>query len=310
MLDCAIIGGGPAGLNAALVLGRAKRKVILFDHNKPRNAVTQESHGFITRDGVSPSEFRDFAHQDISKYPSVQVEKVKIVEVKKESSSIFRLTTQEGKTFLSRKVMLATGLKESLPNVKGIREYYGKSLFSCPYCDGWELRDQPLVLIAENSNASHLAKTIYQWSNDLVLCSNGQPILSADDEQLLKSKGVIIKKERIEKLSGANGKLEKVFFEDGTDMDRVGGFVTTELEQPNNFAHTLGCEMNKNNGIIVDGLGRTNIEGVYAAGDMTFSGPAQLIIAAGQGVRAAAGINHDLTMEEFNEGVSLSKNLV
>lgn len=310
MLDCAIIGGGPAGLNAALVLGRAKRKVILFDHNKPRNAVTQESHGFITRDGVSPSEFRDFAHQDISKYPSVQVEQVKIVEVKKESSSMFRLTTQEGKSFLSRKVMLATGLKESLPNVKGIREYYGKSLFSCPYCDGWELRDQPLVLIAENSNASHLAKTTYQWSNDLVLCTNGQPILSADDEQLLKSKGVIIKKERIEKLSGANGKLEKVFFEDGTDMVRVGGFVTTELEQSNYIAHTLGCEMNKNNGLIVDGLGRTNIEGVYAAGDMTFSGPSQLIIAAGQGVRAAAGINHDLTMEEFNEGVSLSKNLV
>lgn len=293
-------------MNAALVLGRAKRKVVLFDNNLARNAVTQESHGFITRDGVSPNEFRELAHHDISQYPSVKIERVKVVEINKESSSVFKLLTQEGTSCLSRKVMLATGMKESLPGVKGIKEYYGKSLFSCPYCDGWELRDQPLVLIAENSNGSHLAKTIYQWSNDLVVCTNGHSILSAEDEQLLQSKGIIIKKERIEKLSGPNGKLKKVFFEDGTDIDRVGGFVTTNLEQPSNIAQSLGCEMNKNSRIIVDSLGRTNIEGVYAAGDTTFSGPSQLIIAASQGVRAAAGINHDLTMEEFNYKVSLS----
>ncbi|PMC33779.1 NAD(P)/FAD-dependent oxidoreductase [Bacillus sp. UMB0899] len=299
MLDCTVIGGGPAGLNAALVLGRAKRKVVLFDNNQARNKVTQESHGFITRDGVSPSEFRELAHQDISKYPSVRIERVKISEIQQESSNIFTLTTEEGKTYSSRKIMLATGLKEDLPSVKGIKEYYGKSLFSCPYCDGWELREQPLVLIGENSNTAHLAKTIYQWSKDLVVCTNGKNILGYDDELLLKRKGIIIKKERIETLTGSNGKLEKLVFEDGTTINRVGGFVTTGLQQPNNLAFSLGCELDKNDGIIVDAFGRTTIEGVYAAGDTTFSGPSQLIIASGQGVRAAAGINQDLTMEEF-----------
>jgi len=302
MLDCTIIGGGPAGLNAALVLGRAKRKVVLFDNNQARNKVTQESHGFITRDGVSPTEFRELAYQDIRKYPSVKVERVKIVEIKKESSYLFTVATEEGKMFTSKKVMLSTGLKESLPSIKGINEYYGKSLFSCPYCDGWELRDLPLVLIGENSNTTHLAKMIYQWSHNLVVCTNGKSVLEEEDELLLKRKGMIIKKERIETLSGSNGKLEKVIFEDGTTMNRVGGFVTTDLQQPNNLAISLGCELNHTNGIIVDDFGRTNIEGVYAAGETTFFGPSQLIIAAGQGVRAAAGINHDLIMKEFTSG--------
>jgi thioredoxin reductase len=126
MLDCAIIGGGPAGLNAALVLGRARRSVILFDNDQPRNAVTHESHGFITRDGVSPREFRDLAHQDIRKYPSVQTKKVKIAEIQRETSSIFKLITQEGMSYLSRKIIVATGLKESLPNVKGLGIIMGK----------------------------------------------------------------------------------------------------------------------------------------------------------------------------------------
>ena len=114
MLDCVIIGGGPAGLNAALVLGRAKRKVVLFDNNQARNKVTQESHGFITRDGVSPSEFRELAHQDISKYPSVKVERVKVSEIKKESNNIFTLTTEKGKIFTSKRVLYHWALSYSI----------------------------------------------------------------------------------------------------------------------------------------------------------------------------------------------------
>ncbi len=297
ILDCAIIGGGPAGLNAALVLGRARRSVILFDNDQARNAVTQESHGFITRDGVSPREFREFAYQDISKYPSVKIKKQKIVEIKEENS-FFRLTTEEGNSHLSKKIIIATGLKETLPNVEGIKNYYGKSLFSCPYCDGWELRDQPLVLISENKRAAHAVMTIYQWSKDLVVCTNGSKIISDAEEQLFKKKGIRVIVERIAKLSGANGKLEKVIFENGEEIIRTGGFVSTELEQPNHLAKSLGCEMNSNSGIIMDEFGRTNVKGVYAAGDISF-GPSQLIIAASQGSRAAIGVNSDLITEEF-----------
>ncbi|MBB2481785.1 NAD(P)/FAD-dependent oxidoreductase [Bacillus sp. APMAM] len=299
ILDCAIIGGGPAGLNAALVLGRARRNVILFDNSRPRNAVTQESHGFITRDGVAPSEFRNLAHQDISKYPSVKIKESKIQEVKRESPSLFQLITQEGKSYLSRKILIASGLKESLPNVNNIKDYYGKSIFSCPYCDGWELREQPLVIISENQHALHLAKMVYQWSKDLIVCTNGHKILSESEEMLLKKKGIRIMEERIVNLIGSDGKLEKVVFEDGTEVNRTGGFVTTDLVQPNEFAISLGCELNKSGGIIVDALGRTNVEGVYAAGDTTLNGPSQLIISAAEGSRAAMGINYEFTMEEF-----------
>ena len=299
MLDCAIIGGGPAGLNAALVLGRARRSAVLFDNNQPRNAVTQESHGFITRDGVTPKEFRSFAHQDIYKYPTIEIKQCKIVKIERESNSAFKLTTHEGVIYFSRKIILATGLKERLPHVEGILEFYGKSIFYCPYCDGWELRDQPLILISENSHVSHMAKILFQWTNDLVVCTNGKKIISQTDEELLNRKGILIYDERIIKLSGSEGKLQKVILEDGKELSRTGGFVTVDLEQSNDLVYLLGCKLSEHGGIIIDSLGRTNIEDVYAAGDLTLAAPTQLIIAASEGTRAAMGVNYDLTMEEF-----------
>ncbi len=301
MIDCAIIGGGPAGLNAALVLGRAKRNVILFDNDQPRNAVTKASHGFITRDGVTPKEFRNLAYQDIDNYPSVEIKKCKIIKVEKESSSKIKLTTSDNEMYISRKIIIATGLKEILPDVDGIREFYGKSIFNCPYCDGWELRNQPLVLISENNNVSHMTKVLYQWSKDLVVCTNSKKLISKSDEQMFTKKGIRIMEERIVKLCGSNGKLQKVIFEDGSEINRVGGFVTVELEHPNDLANSIGCNLSKNGGIIIDSLGRTNVKNVYAAGDITLAAPTQLVIAASEGTRAAMGVNYDLTMEEFIE---------
>lgn len=300
MLDCIIIGGGPAGLNAALVLGRARRETVLFDNDQARNKVTHESHGFITRDGVTPQEFREAAHNDIGKYPSVKIEKKTIVEVMKENNGFFTVKTEDGQAFASKKILFATGLRERLPHIEGIRDFYGKSLFSCPYCDGWEQRDQPLVLISENAHAVHMAKMIYQWSKDLIICTNGQKVISEEDRILFEQKGILVNEEEISRLSGTEeGQLLKVIFENGTEIKRTGGFVTTELYQGNQFGTSLGCEVNENGGIIVDALGKTNIAGVFAAGDTSFSGPSQLIIAASEGVRAAAGVNSELTMEEF-----------
>ena len=180
-VDCAIIGGGPAGLNAALVLGRARRKVLLFDDNNPRNAVTLHSHGFITRDGVTPAEFRAIAHGEIAKYPSCEVLPTRIRAVNRIGGTAFELVAEDGEKFSADNVILATGLQETLPAVDGIYSYYGRSLFNCPYCDGWELRDKPLVIIAESEMAaSHLPKVIYQWSRDIVVCTNGHQALSGE----------------------------------------------------------------------------------------------------------------------------------
>jgi len=299
MLDCAIIGGGPAGLNAALVLGRARRNIVLFDNGKPRNAVTQKSHGFITRDGISPVEFRKLAHEDLNKYPSITVQNTEVMEIKKISESAFQLITQAGDTYTAKKVILATGLKENLPDVPDIHNYYGKSLFSCPYCDGWELRDKPLIVISENKHVDHMVKILSQWSKDLIVCTNSHSIIPEAEAQLLKKHGIRIIEEKINQLHGQDGQLEKVSFADGTEIERSGGIVTTELAQSHSFMTSLGFEMKQSGGIQVDDFGRTSVEGVYAAGDASIIGPSQLIIAAAHGTRAAVGVNSALTMEVF-----------
>ncbi|GCE50247.1 thioredoxin reductase [Thermosporothrix hazakensis] len=299
MIDCAIIGGGPAGLSAALVLGRARRSVVVFDDNRPRNAVTHESHGFLTRDGIKPSEFRATAHREISAYPSVEMRWAHVTAVRKQGD-IFEVLTDDQEPLQARIVLLATGLKEQLPAVDGIYDYYGTSLFNCPYCDGWELRDQPLVLIAEGERTFHLAETIWNWSRDLVVCTNGHTVLKDEQKQLLHKHGIQVVEDRISALIGSNGHLERVVFASGEERNCVGGFVLTELSQAAPFASQLGCDMNAMGGIVTNPQGRTSVPGVYAAGDATLQGPAQLILAAAQGSQAAMHINATLTERAFH----------
>jgi thioredoxin reductase len=298
LLDCVIIGGGPSGLNASLVLGRARKKVILFDENKPRNAVTHESHGFITRDGIKPSEFKRIAREDLMNYPDITMENQRVTDIKKENDA-FMVRAEDGRSFRSRKVLLATGLKDELPAIEGIHQFYGKTLFSCPFCDGWELRDRPLVLISEDNRAFHMAKMISNWSNNLAVCTNGNLIFSEEQKEILIRKQIKVFDDEIAALEGESGRLAKIKFRNGHELFRAGGFVTTGLTQASPFAEVLGCKMNNMGGIETDTLGRTNIEGVYASGDNSILAPSQLIIAASEGSKAAIGIVHDLVNEEF-----------
>lgn len=301
IVDCAIIGGGPAGLNAALVLGRARRRVILFDDNKPRNAVTQHSHGFITRDGVRPDEFRAIGQQELSKYPSVELRSVRIEAVTKPGIA-FELVADSGERFEAANIILATGFQEILPAVAGIHDYYGKSLFNCPYCDGWEMRDKPLVIIVENEMmASHLPKMIYNWSRDIVVCTNGNHVLKEEQKALFYKHAIGVVEEKIVALTGENGQLERVVFENQQEIKRTGGFVGIQWKQATAIGQELGCEVNALGGIAIDDMGRTNIKGVYAAGDTSTIMGAQLIVAAASGSKAAAGLNADLTMNYFTE---------
>jgi len=297
-LDCAIIGGGPAGLNAALVLGRSRRVVIVFDHNKPRNAVTHESHGFITRDGIEPRELRRLAHADIAQYPSVTIKPDKVTEVQR-SEIGFHLMTSNGVIYHARTLILAAGLKESLPAIPGIRDFYGRSLFSCPYCDGWELRDQPLVVISEGSNIFNLAKTVFNWSRNVVVCTNGMNSLSSQQIGQLGQRGIQVTQQKIKALHGENGRLHRIVFANNTEIERTGGFVTPSWGQAAHFGEALGCAMTQAGGFVTDDYGRTSIRGIYAAGDSSIIVPAQLVVAAGEGSKAAIGVNTDLSHQDF-----------
>ncbi|MEM7334604.1 MAG: NAD(P)/FAD-dependent oxidoreductase [Chloroflexota bacterium] len=295
--DCTIIGGGPAGLSAALVLGRARRHTVLFDENKPRNAVTQEAHGYLTQDGIKPTEFRQIAHKEIARYPSIRHQQQRVRQVI-QGKDRFEVIVDDGLRHHTKTVILATGLKETLPSVPDIRQFYGKSLFSCPYCDGWEHRDQHLVLISEGANTFHMAKTIWNWSHNLVVCTNGHQPLSLTEQKVLKDKGLFIVEDRIEKIVGDNGRLKSIQFDTHDEIEFDGGFVATSQFPASPFGKELGCELNAVGGLVTDMLGRTTISGVYAGGEALGFG-SQLIIAAAEGSRAAAGVNSDLIESEF-----------
>ena len=301
LFDCAIIGGGPAGLNAALILGRARRNVMLFDNDNARNAITQESHGFITRDGIKPKKFREIAHKEITRYPSVISANREVTSVSKKKSKI-ELVTSKKERYESKTIIISTGLKDVLPSIDNIHDYYGKSLFHCPYCDGWELRNKPLVIIiGEQAQGFHFIQTIYNWSKDLIVCTNGDLFENSGQKRFLNNKGIRIIEYKIKKFVGKNGQMEKVVFENGESASRRGGFVMPQMIQASDFGKQLGCKYNSLGGIAVDSFGRTNIQGIYAAGDASVVNPAQIIIAAAEGVRAAAGVNADLTQKEFLE---------
>lgn len=297
--DCAIIGGGPAGLSAALVLGRSRRNVVLFDNDNARNRVVRESHGFLTRDGICPSELRRLAHEELDAYPTIGVVRQKVLSIKPLDGTHYEVKTESGDRYRCTKILLATGLKDEQPNIPGIERFYGTSLFSCPYCDGWEVRDEPLAVIADK-NVYKLAKEVFTWSRDLIVFTNGEGRLELDERARLEAHGIQVVEDTISGLEGTDGRLERVRLEDGTLIDRSYGFVTPLWSHGDHFAKTLGCEMDEIGGIRTDVYGRTSVWNVYAAGDTANIVPAQLIVAAGSGSAAAIGINGDLTNEFFD----------
>ncbi|MFD1851624.1 NAD(P)/FAD-dependent oxidoreductase [Oceanobacillus bengalensis] len=289
ILDCAVIGGGPAGLNATLVLGRSRRKTILFDDNKPRNAVTSESHGFITRDGINPQEFKKVAQEELSRYSDVRIEKQRVHRINKKKHLIRGGDRKWGSIQCEKDYS------------RRVKEFYGKSLFSCPFCVGWELRDRPLAVIAEDHKALHMAKMVSNWTNDLIIFTNGNKILSLEEQELLNSYGIRINEKKIAAFIGEEGMLDKIQLEDNTTVFREGGFIAAEWKPAASFETTLGYTLNEQGGIATDSLQRTNTEGVFACGDTRIAGPSQLIIAAGEGSMAAIAVNAELIEEKFNE---------
>jgi len=292
MTDCTVIGGGPAGLNATLVLGRARRKVILVDSNDARNKVTSASHGFVTRDGVTPSEFRELAHQEFSHYPSISTIEDKVIEIIKNADG-FTIKTELGKEWATRKVILATGMKEKFPNIPNLRNFYGKSIFNCPYCDGWELRDKPIALFGEVDYTFHTAEILRNWSQDLVVFTNGEE-LTKSHERKIEELNLRVETSRIRLLTGRDGMLQEVELENGLVIERAGGFVTPELVQASDLGTTLGVKLNDTGGYHSDEVGNTKITGLFVAGEASNVYPAQLIIAAASGVETAMAVNVEL----------------
>jgi thioredoxin reductase len=296
--DVIIVGAGPAGLSAALVLGRACRRVLIFDEDRGRNRFTKMLHGFITREGTPPLEFRRLAREELRRFDTVRHEVVKVVRAARISTGGFDVFTSDGRSFSSRRLLLATGVVDTIPDIPGIAELYGHSVFHCPYCDGWELRGKPLAVYGRGKRGYGLSLELTGWSRDILLCSDGESGLTADEEAKLVANGTTLNEKPIARLEGANGTLERIVFTDGTSVTRRALFFTQGQTQCSDLARTLGCDFNEKGTVSTGKYEVTNVPGLYVAGDASRD-VQWVVVAAAEGAEAAFAINQEFIKEEL-----------
>lgn len=298
MYDVIIVGAGPAGLSAALVLGRCRRSVLVCDSGQPRNAASHGLHGFITRDGIEPKDFLRIAREQLSQYETVELRDATVVAGQRENDR-FVLTTADGSSFTSRKLLLATGVVDELPPVAGLDQFYGTSVFHCPYCDGWEMRDQPIAIYGRGENGSGLAVKMTLWTRDLVLCTDGPSELTDEHRKKLAKYQIPVREERIVRLEGTDGVLEQIVFESGETLARRGMFFSTGWKQRSELAKSFGCQLTEEGCVDTGEYEATSVHGVYVAGDA--SRMVQfVIVAAAEGAQAAVAINKELMKEDLS----------
>ena len=296
ILDVVIVGGGPAGLSAALVLGRCRRRVLVCDSGKPRNAASHAMHGFMSRDGTDPAELRRLAREQLRRYETVEVRDIEVVDARQTDDG-FEVSLGDGARVSCRKLLLASGIVDELPEWEGFADFYGRSVFHCPYCDGWEVRDEPLAAYGKGEIGRGTALEMLLWSRDLVLCTDGPSGLSNADRERLESFDIPVREERITRLEGSEGKLERIVFESGEAIHRRAMFFSTGLHQPSDLATKLGCRVNEKHEIEVDRVEAAGTPNLYIAGDASWD--VQLVIlAAAEGAEAACAINKAFQEEE------------
>lgn len=294
MYEVIIVGAGPAGLSAALMLGRCRRDVLVCDSGEYRNYASRALHGFLSRDGISPRELLRLGREQLQQYKSVELRQVRVVDAVLREGR-FAITLEDGTRLEARKLLLATGVRDELPPLTGIEEFYGRGVHHCPYCDGWELRDQPLAIYGDEQHGRKLALELRQWSAQLTLCTNGPAALSRQERERLRRNDIAIREERIARLEG-NEHLERLVFENGETLDCRALFFKGAERQRSDLAAKLGCDFTQRGAVRTGEYEATAVPGLFVAGDA--SRRVQLaIIAASEGAAAAYAINTALMKE-------------
>jgi thioredoxin reductase len=294
VLDAVIIGGGPAGLSAALVLGRCVRRVAVCDSGQYRNARSTALHCFMSRDGIAPSSLLEETRRQLERYETVSMLATKVRSVDRRDAQ-FTVVTDDGHALRARTLLVATGVVDELPGIEGIAKLFGRSVHVCPYCDGWEHRNAPVAVYGHGEKAARFAILLRQWTDDLVLCTNGSP-LSDEHAGLLNKAAIGVREDAIVQLEGKEGCLQAIVFAGGETLARKALFFTTGQHPRSPLLEKLGCRFDEEGGVACDPDGRTSVPGVFVAGDV--SRDVQLaIIAAAEGARAALAINKSLVDE-------------
>ena len=295
--DVVVVGGGAAGLSAALVLGRARRRVAVVDAGAPRNAPAAHMQGFLSRDGLPPGELLAAGRAELATY-GVQV--VRDVVIGVDAGFVVRL--RSGTTLGARRLLVTTGVRDELPDLPGVRERWGRDLLHCPYCHGWEVRDQPLGVLGTHPGAVQHALLVRQWSADVTFFSHGQP-LSESDARLLRARGIRVVAEPVSRLVVEDDHLTGVELADGRTVARTAVFVRpVNVPHPDGLLAGLGCTLDDDGFPVTDRSGRASVNGVWVAGNAV-DPRAQVITSAGAGSAAAIAINADLVVEDVERAL-------
>jgi thioredoxin reductase len=295
--DVVVVGGGAAGLSAALVLGRARRRVVVVDGGAPRNAPAAHMQGFLSRDGMSPAELLAVGREEAAAY-GVEFISGHVISVEPG----FVVSLDDGETLTARRLLIATGATDELPSIPGLQERWGRDFLHCPYCHGWEVRDQPLGVLGTGPSSVEHAQLIRQWSDDLIFFAHTYELTDNEREQL-QARGIRIVDAEVRGIVVEKDRLRGVVLGDGRTVERAALFIRPLIgARPDGLLERLGCEVDDLGFARVDSEGRTSLAGVWAAGNAT-NPRAQVITAAGEGSAAAISINADLVQEDIEHAL-------
>ena len=290
MYDVVIVGGGPAGLSAALVLGLALRKVVVVDSGEPRNAAAHEAHGFLTRDGVPPAELLRLGREEVTGY-GVDIMADRVVS----ATEGFEVTLASGAVLQARKLLVTAGIRDELPDIPGVAELWGDQVHFCPYCHGYEARDEQVGVVADGPMGAMKALMLKEWAPDVVwFPGDYQP--TDGESAKLAARGIPVEAGKVTRLIVTDGRLTGVDLADGRVVARSAVFVNPVFVPKDTLLTDLGCDVDDEGWVTADAFGRTSVPGVWAAGNVV-DPRAQLISSAGAGATAAVMLNHDLIFE-------------
>jgi len=292
-----IIGGSYAGLSSAMTLGRSLRKVLIIDSELPCNRQTPHSHNFLTQDGKTPKEIITLAKQQVEKYETLKFYKGLAISGTK-TGNCFEITTDKNDKFTAKKLVLATGIKDIIPAIKGFAECWGISIIHCPYCHGYEYRNQNTAIIANGEQAYHIASLVNNLTDNLTILTKGKADFYSDQKEKLNKHNIKIIETKISEFEHKNGYIQNAVFKDGTKMFLDAAYGVIPFLQHSDIPASLGCEINEQGYIKVDGFQRTTIQGVYACGDNS-NMMRSVANAVYSGNLTGAVVNGELIKEKF-----------
>lgn len=299
-VDVVVVGGGAAGLSAALVLSRARRAVLVVDAGSPRNAPAAHMHGFLSRDGFPPSELLAVARAEIVGYGATIVSGT-VLEIRPDGAGRHAVLLSDGRRIHARRLLVATGLRDELPNIPGLSDRWARDVLHCPYCHGYEVRDQRLAVIGWSDDAVKYAHIVRQWSDDVVIFV-APGTLSPSDRNALEARAVGIVEGAVSRILVENDQLRGVEVDGERIVARDAVFVPPRFVANSGLLAALGCELDDAGWVRSDRTGRTSVDGVWVAGNVA-NPRAQVITAAGEGSAAAIAINADLVDEDVRNAV-------